>query len=461
MNITGLIGETTEYEKKVGLEEKKPKSWCKTVSAFANGEGGAIIWGVDDQDNIVGLLNPQKASEIVSEQIKSRLDPIPDFSLEIQNIEDKPIVIANIKSGVETPYYYIGDGNRVAYHRVGNQSVPAEAQKLKELVLRGSDKSYDSIISKYDFSDYAFTKLKATYKQRAGKTFSDSDFESFGLVNETGKLTNAGALLADESPIRHSRLFCTRWNGLTKASGVMEALDDKEFSGSLIILLQNGIDFITIHTKKKWKKTATGRIEMPDYPERSYMEGLVNGLIHRQYLELGSEVHIDMFDDRLEIYSPGGMVDGTLIQDGNVWNIASKRRNPIVADMFERLNYMERRGSGFKKIMEDYENQTLYSEKKKPTFYSSHSTFILTLPKLNYEKTAIKTDDKKPTNKINMQQKQILEYMEVGKEYRLEELSHIIEVKTTQTKARLKTLIEQGDIEAIGSNRNRRYKLSE
>lgn len=77
-----------------------------------------------------------------------------------------------------------------------------------------------------------------------------------------------------------------------------------------------------------------GRIELPDYPERSVLEGMVNGLIHRQYLELGSEVHIDMFDDRLEIYSPGGMYDGSVVQERDISKIPSKRRNPIIADIF-------------------------------------------------------------------------------------------------------------------------------
>ena len=81
---------------------------------------------------------------------------------------------------------------------------------------------------------------------------------------------------------------------------------------------------------------------MPDYMERGYFEALVNGLIHRDYLELGSEIHVDMFDDRMEIYSPGGMVDGTFIQDLNLEQVPSKRRNPVLADVFARLDYMER-----------------------------------------------------------------------------------------------------------------------
>ena len=89
-----------------------------------------------------------------------------------------------------------------------------------------------------------------------GKILEESDFLSFELMDEERMLTNAGALLADDSPVRHSRLFCTRWHGLNKASGVIDALDDKEYSGGLISLLQNGEEFIKNNTKKRWKKTA-------------------------------------------------------------------------------------------------------------------------------------------------------------------------------------------------------------
>lgn len=138
--------------------------------------------------------------------------------------------------------------------------------------------------------------------------------------------------------MRHSRLFCTRWNGLTKASGIVDALDDKEYTGSLVTLLQAGTDFVRNNSKKAWRKVSDGRIEMPDYPDRAVLEGVVNALIHRNYMEIGSEVHIDMFDDRIEIYSPGGMVSGISLEGKDLLKIPSKRRNPILADIFSRLN---------------------------------------------------------------------------------------------------------------------------
>ena len=146
------------------------------------------------------------------------------------------------------------------------------------------------------------------------------------------------------------------------ASGIVDALDDKEYTGSLVTLLQDGTDFVRNNSKKAWRKVGDGRIEMPDYPDWAVLEGVVNALIHRNYMEIGSEVHIDMFDDRIEIYSPGGMVSEISLEGKDLLKIPSKLRNPILADIFSRLKYMERRGSGFKKTLADYEGQVEFDE---------------------------------------------------------------------------------------------------
>lgn len=391
MELKKLIGEATEYDKKEKLEVKKPKSWLKSVSAFANGSGGVLIFGVADDDSIVGVTDAKKDMEVISEQIKVRMDPTPEVMLKAHLIEDKEIITLEVYRGEETPYYYVGEGNYTAYVRIGNESVIANATDLKRLVLRGKNRTYDSLVTDYNFEDYSFSKLKAAYHKKTKKSMELKDFESFGIVDKNGMLTNAGALLADDSPIYCSRLFCTRWNGVDKASGVIEALDDEEYTGSLIQLLEEGMNFARRNSKKMWKKEADRRVEYPEYPERSIFEGLVNGLVHRDYLDMGSEVHIDIFDDRLEIYSPGGMYDGTLIQDRDIDNVPSKRRNPVVADIFSRLDYMERRGSGFKKIMQAYEVEPNYTGEKKPVFYSNATEFRVILKNLNFVNTFSQT----------------------------------------------------------------------
>lgn len=354
------------------------------MSAFANGRGGSLIFGIADDDAIVGIEDAPKMAEKFSEIVKQKLDPIPPFGISYEKMEGKTLMIVTVEAGDLTPYYYIGDGQQIAFHRMGNESIPASASKLRELVLRGTHMTFDSLSTDYKFENHDFSKVRSVFHQRTGKEFTENDYESWGMVDKNGKLTNAGALLANENPMRHSRLFCTRWNGLDQSHGIMDALDDEEIEGSLIQQLQEGLAFCRRNTRKMWHKSPDGRVELPDYPEDSVLEGLVNALIHRSYIELGSEVHLDMFDDRLEIFSPGGMYENRPVQECDIMRIKSRRRNPVLADIFSRLKYMERRGSGFKKICNEYAHQVNYRDEVKPVFYSDNNDFVLTLYNLNY-----------------------------------------------------------------------------
>ena len=385
--IDKWIAEATECDFKVALEIKKPKSQLKSVSAFANGIGGTLIFGIDDNRNVVGLTDAQADAEAISRLIKERISPYPNFILVPERKDGKNILILTVSSGYSTPYYYKADGVMETYIRIGNESVIAPSFALNQLILKGMNRTYDTLNSEYAFKDYAFSKLRERYKVWTGNSMEDKLFDSFDIRNEYGKLTNAGALLADDSPIRHSRLFCTSWNGLDKSGGMVDALDSAEYSGSLIILLNEGVGFVKRNMKTRWKKTANYRIEMPDYCQRSIFEELVNALIHRDYLILGSEVHIDIYDDHLTITSPGGMADGTRIQERDISNVSSTRRNPALADIFGRLGYMERQGSGFKKITETYRAAHNYRDELEPKFYSDASSFQVTLYNLNYEAT--------------------------------------------------------------------------
>ena len=304
----------------------------------------------------------------------------------------------NIRQGEETPYYYLADGVMEAYVRLGNESVKADATELKRLVLRGKNSSYAALATNYSVSDYSFSKLRERYKAWTGESLHDKELVSFGLVDDKGKLTNAGALLADDSPIRWSRVFRTRWNGLDKGVGIMDALDDAEYSGSLISLLNEGTAFIKRNMKTMWRKTANSRIDMPEYCERSYFEALVNALVHRDYLVNGSEVHIDMFDDWMVIYSPGVMPDGTLIRKRVIDAIPSTRRKPVLADVFQRLGYMERKGSGLTKIINAYKNANNYDESKVPQFISSRVEFTVILKNFNYGESR---NDKSEINDVS------------------------------------------------------------
>lgn len=249
MLIKELIGETTEYDKKIAVEKSKVKSWLKSVSAYANGIGGTLIFGVSDSDEIIGIDDVASDLEFLSQKIKEKIDPKPDIKMKVITENNKNLIFLEVSSGNETPYYYIGDGGMETYLRIGNETVAANSTELKRLVLRGKNSSYDSLISNYKFEDYSFTKLKERFKQWTGISFEDKMFKSFNLVDDKGTLTNAGALMADASPIYQSRLFCTRWKGLDKAGGVVDALDSAEYSGSLISLLNDGMSFVKRNMK--------------------------------------------------------------------------------------------------------------------------------------------------------------------------------------------------------------------
>lgn len=243
----------------------------------------------------------------------------------------------------------------------------------------------------------------------------------------------------------------------------MDALNHYEYAGSLISLLNDAESFIKNNSKTIWRKLPDSRLELPDYVHRSYFEALVNALIHRDYLINGSEVHLDIFDDRLEIYSPGGMPDGTFIQDRNIKGVPSVRRNPVLADIFARLGYMERSGSGLSKMREAYEFSANYSKDKEPVFYSDRSQFLVTLPNLNYlaeipaDRPADRSADPADKHQLNARQKEVLSKMEYGVEYSAAELAGILGIKGSRTRELLNDLVDKGLLNKTAETNRRRY----
>lgn len=251
-----LIAEATECDFKAALEIKKPKSWLKSVSAFSNGIGGTLFFGIADDKTAVGLLDVQKDAEAISRLIKERITPLPSFILSPIREEGKDILVLQVASGRTTPYYYKSDGVMEAYIRIGNESVIAPDYVVNELILKGTHRSFDGLVTDALKKDYSFTLLEATYLERTGLRLEPSDYVSFGLADKDGKLTNAGKLLTDQHTVFNSRIFCPRWNGLEKGSIFDDALDDKEYEGNLIYLLQSGSEFIRNNSKVRFAKEA-------------------------------------------------------------------------------------------------------------------------------------------------------------------------------------------------------------
>ena len=371
MDLRSLITECTEYDFKVMLEEKKPKSWLKSVSAFANGLGGSLFFGIDNDGIIKGLDDVQHVCETISSRIRDYMDPLPEVEMIPHDIDGLHILQLKVNAGHYTPYYYIGDGQRIAFVRVGDESMPATAEQMVRLVLKGSNKTFDSLVTDYKAEDNTFVILANTFKKRTTQEWNKKFLVSFGLITNSGVLTNAGALFADDCPLWQSRLYCTRWDGKDKS----DAINDAEFTSNILLLLREAMNFVKSNTRRGWEKLPNGRKNKPEYAERAVLEAMVNHFIHRDYTVMGSEVHLDIYDDRLTITSPGGMYNGMLIQDLDIADVSSERRNPILANVMAQLDYMEKRGSGLTRICNETKALEGYKDELKPMFKSTPTQF--------------------------------------------------------------------------------------
>lgn len=196
--ITDIISESSMHEFKSELNLSKPKSWLKTVSAFSNSPlGGVILVGVDNNGHVTGVDNIQKISEKFSETVLAKIDPMPNYRLEPKSINDKIILIIHVFPGQNTPYYYVEAGTRIAYVCMGEESIPATSHALNNLILKGMNKSFDSLVTTEKKENHTFLHLKKTLLSRAQKNLTDEMLVSYGLITQDGFLTNAGILFSD------------------------------------------------------------------------------------------------------------------------------------------------------------------------------------------------------------------------------------------------------------------------
>lgn len=427
MKITDFVSECTAYDFKLKLEEKKPKSWLKSVSAFANGIGGSLLFGVDNDGSIKGLDDIQHVCEAVSTKIRDYMDPLPDVEMIPHKIDEGLNVLQlKVNSGHYTPYYYIGDGQRIAFVRVGDESVPTTAEHMVRLVLKGSNKTYDSLVTNYKQEDNTFIILANEFSKRTEQDWDKKFLLSFGLVTSNGYLTNAGALFADDCPLLQSRLYCTRWDGKDKS----DAINDAEFTGNVIMLLREAMNFVKSNTRRGWEKLPNGRKNKPEYAERAVLEAMVNHFIHRDYTVMGGEVHLDIYDDRLTVTSPGGMYNGMLIQNLDIANVSSERRNPVLANVMAQLDYMEKRGSGLTRICNETKALDGYKDELKPVFESSHAQFqTIIYASVNISNVGDNVGDMSET-KLNERQYRIINLIRQTPSITAKQMSEILSVSS-------------------------------
>ena len=269
-----------EENQTIEYKESWHDKYLAWICGYANAQGGTIYFGIEDgTKKPIGVKDANSLMESIPNKIRDTMGIVADVVLLRKSGKD--VIRVKVKKSV-FPVCYHGE-----YHyRTGAVKMVLTGAALTQFLLEKSGLDWDAAptFSGFKKDEHAFTALAARYKKERKAKLTDTDFESFGLALSDGRLTNTGALLADDCPLRHSRVFCTRWNGLNMAAGVMDAKDDQEYSGGILSMLQYAEDFVRVNSRRAWHKLARTRVEFVEYPERAVHESLVNAFIHRDYL---------------------------------------------------------------------------------------------------------------------------------------------------------------------------------
>lgn len=318
--------------------------------------------------------------------------------------------------------------------------------KMMRLVLKGSNKTFDSLRTEYKLEDYPFASLANAFRTRTYQEWNKKYLLSFGLVGGDGYLTNAGALFTDYCPLWQSRLYCTRWEGKDKG----DAINDAEFTGNVLLLLREAMNFVKSNTRRGWEKLPDGRKNKPEYAERAVLETMVNHIIHRDYTVMGGEVHLDIYDDRMTVTSPGGMYNGQLIQDLDISEVSSERRNPILANVMAQLGYMEKRGSGLTRICNETKVLEGYKEALKPVFKSTPTQFQTTIY------ASIDTENIGDISEIELTERQdtLIEFIRQNPTMTVTKMAETLEVKKRTLERELAYLQRHGVLKREGADKD-------
>lgn len=203
---------------------------------------------------------------------------------------------------------------------------------------------------------------------------------SMGFYNENGLLVNGAVLFGDDYQGKKTEVVCSVFSGFNKGSERIVTVN--RFHGNIIADINYMIEFVEQRMNHSMIKLDNTRKNIDAYPKRALFEGVINAVAHRDYFLDGTQIQMDMFKDRLEISSPGGFYIGKKIgKTYDLSGIISKRRNELITSVLVNCNVMEAAGTGFEKIMEEYQN---VDETHRPYIYSSSDHFTLVLPDLTY-----------------------------------------------------------------------------
>ena len=352
------------------FKETITNTFLKTVSAFSNYDGGTIFFGVDDDGNIKGLPDVKQACLDIENKINDSITPQPDYTLEVQN-NDQTIKLT-VKSGLQKPYLY----KSKAYKRNDTATIEVDTLEFSRLVLDGKNIRFEELPCKDQELSFEILhrKLKETVRI---ENFDKETLKTLNLYDDVNGFNNAAGLLADKNHFPGIDIVKFGENiSIIQKRSTFENISVLEVYEKAIDVFRDYYQYEVIQ--------GADRKKMEKVPEAAFREAIANALIHRVW-DVNSQIRVSMFDDRIEIVSPGGLPSG-ITEEEYLSGKLSVLRNRNLANVFYRLGFVEIFGTGITRIKQLYAESLI-----KPDFEVSENAIEIVLP--IFEKNADLTED--------------------------------------------------------------------
>ena len=357
-----FFGESRNVEFKREIPSKHEK-FLKDIIAFSNSTGGQVILGIEDETCIVygiGEQSPFRLSDSISNMISDACTPQIEPDISIRTIEDKTVPVIDVAPGKFRPYYLVNKGKEItSYIRINGTSRPADARKLRELELEGQNISYDTLQDigrEYDeikalelcktMKKIAVDACETEEEKLAIKDMTLAKLHDFGVLCMVGRNpypTHAFNLLTDNTN-KTAKVQCALFKGKTRDIFI----DRKEFAGPIYEQVDDAYNFVLRHIDMGAQIDGEYRKDMYELPISAIRETIANAVLHRSYLDR-SCVQVCIYDDRLEVSSPGMLYGGLDIETAKTGK--STCRNEAVAEVFHYMHIVEAWGTGIPRII--------------------------------------------------------------------------------------------------------------
>jgi ATP-dependent DNA helicase RecG len=352
----------------VELKREINNDFKKEIIAFANTDGGEIFVGVDRNGASVGVSDCEDTMARIGNMIRDGIKPDLTAYTSIEAINEGSVKVIRVAvlRGVKRPYHLTDKGLKPSgvFVRHGVSSVPATDEAIRSMLRESDGAAFDkSRSANQDLTfDYA-----GKYFADAGLSFSAGNKRTLNLIDADGYFTNAALLLSDQCEYS---IKCAVYAG----TGKTKFKARKEFFGSVLKQMDDVYEYLGMNNNLNSTFDKLKRVDHPDYPPYALRETLLNSITHRDYDYSGSTL-VNIFDDRVEFVSLGGLVKGLTLDD--IMDGVSQPRNTVIADVFFRLELIESYGTGIGRVMESYENCL-----RQPVFRPNPASFIVALPKM-------------------------------------------------------------------------------